>query len=61
MAKMFLEIRVSVRWWCRLYIFALVVLCKLFDAEPNWTRVNWWLERGMRIDVFNGKFWRRIA
>lgn len=46
-----LTIRVSTKWWMRIYINTLIVLCQLTGAQPNMDRVDYWLRRGVTFKV----------
>lgn len=41
------SVAISVAWWLRLYLYALVVLCTLTGMAPNEERVLWWVGKGL--------------
>lgn len=51
MAASHLTIKVSVKWWMRVYINTLIALCQLTGAEPNMEHVSYWLRRGVTFKV----------
>ena len=36
-------------WWLKPYLFTLVCLCYLMGAEPDWQRVQAWIQRGVLL------------
>lgn len=55
-----ITLRIRRRWWLGLYLYTLVLFCELFDTKPNWDRVEWWLVRGIKVEMWSGSRWRRI-
>lgn len=49
MAK--IEIRVRMRWWCRVYVEGVVFVARLFGLEPDWEKLRRVLERGISYEV----------
>ena len=49
MATVTLRIEVSIAWWLFVYLHTLVFLCRLFHAEPNWPRVEYWILKGLTV------------
>jgi hypothetical protein len=49
-------------WWFPVYFRTLGWLCFLFDAEPNWERIEFWARKAIVVEVeLPGGRWRRIA
>lgn len=44
-------VTVRLKWWLRLYLGTLNVLCRWLGTEPNPDRVGYWVSRGLRIQV----------
>ena len=47
------ELKVSIKlaWWLHPYISCLVVACWLTGKEPDMSKVQYWLKRGIRMRV----------
>lgn len=50
MAKVSITIRVKVKWWLKLYLSGLSMVCWLTGNEPDWDKVNAWVERGIELE-----------
>lgn len=46
-----LIITISFRWWLPIYLNTLALLCRVFHVEPNWTRFNFWVAKGLVLSV----------
>jgi hypothetical protein len=46
-----LVVSIRMAWWLRVYLNTLALLCRAFDAEPNWQRAGYWVSRGIRIEI----------
>jgi hypothetical protein len=44
-----LTITVKFAWWLPPYLNTVVMLCRLFNAEPNMERVSYWIGKGIRV------------
>ena len=50
MAKCELVIRVKVKWWLKLYLSGLSMVCWLTDNEPDSDKVQFWLNKGIKLE-----------
>jgi hypothetical protein len=46
-----LKVGVNLAWWVRPYLFGLVAACWLVGKEPDMSKVQYWLKRGIRMRV----------
>jgi hypothetical protein len=46
-----MQVRVRIAWWLIPYVRTLGFLCGLFDSEPNWERLSYWIRRGIRVQL----------
>jgi hypothetical protein len=46
-ARQLVTIQVSVRWWLRYYLYAVVLVSVLTDLDPDWRKVESWIRRGL--------------
>lgn len=51
MATVELRLRVRYRWWFWPYINTLKYLCDLFDADPDWEKLDRMIKRGIILEV----------
>ncbi len=42
-------IRLRTRWWLMPYLRTLALLCWVFDAEPNWKHVEYWVVKSIYL------------
>ena len=47
----FVTLYAKKRWWLTYYISGVAWFAKTFRLEPNWSRVMWWVMKGMQIIV----------
>ncbi len=38
---------IRMRWWLRWYLAAVVWTARETGLEPDWERVEWWIQRGL--------------
>jgi len=50
MTKCELVIRVKVKWWLKLYLSGLSMVCWLTDNYPNPEKVQFWLNKGIKLE-----------
>ena len=50
MTKCELVIRAKVKWWLKLYLSGLSMVCWLTGNNPDWNKVNAWVERGIKFE-----------
>jgi hypothetical protein len=43
--------RVGLAWWLKPYFYVLATLCAITGIEPNYERVNYWIDRAIKIRV----------
>jgi len=46
-----IKVGISYRWWLRPYLYCLVAACWLAGKEPDMSKVEYWLKRGIRMRV----------
>lgn len=51
MAASTVTISIRVAWWAKHYITALRLMALMFGMEPNWDRVNYWLNKAIKMQV----------
>lgn len=49
MATLTINLKVKVSWWVKPYLFMVGFMCRAFNSEPNWEKVNYWLEKGITV------------
>lgn len=49
MAATKLTLAVTTAWWLRYYMYGVASVCALFNREPNWDRVQHWIQRAVRV------------
>ncbi len=49
MASSVLTVTIRFRWWLLPYLHTVIFFCKLFNCEPNYDRLHYWVERGIKI------------
>jgi hypothetical protein len=50
-------VRIRPRWWLPPYVFIVIFLCALFDTEPHPQRFDYWMRRGLKIQVLRRGAW----
>lgn len=51
MATTTLTVRLKVCWWLKLYLSGVLLTARLTHCEPNWTRVRYWVGKGVKTEV----------
>ena len=53
MAQGKLEVVIKVRqaWWLRAYLFGVTIVSMATGLDPDWNRVLYWTERGIKLEV----------
>ena len=46
-----ITLTVRVAFWVPYYLSAVAVFCNTFGREPDWERVNYWIGKGIRVQV----------
>ena len=49
MARLTLKVRIA--WWLKPYFYALATISALTGLEPNYDRVNYWINKAMRLEI----------
>lgn len=44
-----LRLKVKLAWWFRPYVYCLAVVSAITGREPDWGRVQKWIDRALRI------------
>lgn len=52
MVKLVLSVKVS--RWLKVYLYTLILLCRILGATPNYRKVNRWIAKGVRFEVAKG-------
>ena len=50
MAQASMTIKVKVKWWLKLYLSGLIMICWLTDNEPDVDKVQFWLNKGIKLE-----------
>ena len=51
MATTTLTARLKVRWWLKFYLSGVLLTARLMHCEPNWSRVRYWVGKGIKIEI----------
>jgi hypothetical protein len=51
MATMTFKVRVKVAWWLAPYFHCLAAMCAITGREPNYERVQYWINRAITAKV----------
>lgn len=51
MANVNLVVKIKLAWWLRFYIYGIATMSAITGAEPDWTRVKYWVSRGMKATI----------
>jgi hypothetical protein len=56
------ELRCRLTWWFETYLATVGFLCGLFDREPDWDKVFFWMRHGVVIELrfAVGRSWERV-
>lgn len=41
--------RLTVAWWLRWYLLGVILMSKLTGLEPDWDKVEVWMDRAIKI------------
>ena len=39
------------RWWLKCYLVGVLITARLMHCQPNWERVRYWIDKGIKIEV----------
>lgn len=51
MAKSTVEIKVSMAWWLKPYLYGVVTVALLMGMQPDWDKVQRKIIRAMRVKI----------
>jgi len=51
MADITITVRATLAWWFTPYIYCLAACCAIMNCEPNEDRLNYWIDRALRLEV----------
>ena len=43
-------IRIKMRWWLKFYLSGVLLIARLTQCEPNWSRVGYWVGKGVKAE-----------
>jgi len=46
-----LKLKVTMAWWFRPYVLGLAFMSAITGREPDWSRVQRWIDRAVRVEV----------
>ncbi len=49
MAAATITVTVYLAFWVPYYLSTVAAFCNVFDCEPDWDRVNYWVSKGVKV------------